>query len=158
MIEVNPFEFRLAFVLDDEPQVGSALCKMLATLGIEARHFLTLGELVAALERSSPDLIFLDLSLGQSDAIEVIYELEALAYKGRVLLISGRDGGTLMEVDLVGRAHGLSMLPPLPKPFLLEDVRDCLRPLSPLQPELPEESGGAGSARRAEGQPQWTKA
>jgi DNA-binding NtrC family response regulator len=156
--EINPYDFRLAFVLDDEPRIGTLLCKMLESLGIESRQFVAPAEFMAALKTCAPDLIFLDLALGQSDAIDVIYELEACGYKGRVLLISGRDGATLMEVDRVGRAHGLSMLPPLPKPFLLDDIRDCLAPLPPLQPDLPEAGGPAQAKAPAEKLPQWSKA
>lgn len=137
----DQIDVRLAFVLDDEARIGSVLCKMLAALGIEARQFVAAAEFLAELKTCKPDLVFLDLALGQTDAIEVIHALEACAYKGRVLLISGRDSTTLMEVDLIGRAHGLTMLPPLPKPFLIDDVRDRLRPLSPLQPDLPEDDG-----------------
>jgi DNA-binding response OmpR family regulator len=142
----NPdqLDVRLAFVLDDEARIGSVLCKMLAALGIEARQFVVAAEFLAELKTCNPDLVFLDLALGQTDAIDVIHELEACAFKGRVLLISGRDSSTLMEVERVGRAHGLAMLPPLPKPFQIDDIRDCLRPLPALQPELPEAEGPTG--------------
>jgi DNA-binding NtrC family response regulator len=156
--ETKQFDFHSAFVLDDEPQIGSVLCKMLGSLGIKARHFLTPAELMVELKSSSPDLIFLDLALGQSDAVEVIHELEAHAYQGRVVLISGRDGSLLIDCDRVGRAHGLSMLPPLPKPFLLEDIRDCLAPSPPLEPELPQDSGTSCAKVPAKDLPQWSKA
>jgi FixJ family two-component response regulator len=137
----NPFDVRLAFVLDDEARIGAVLCRMFEALGIAARSFTAAGEFMAELTSQNPDLVLLDLALGQTDAIEIIHELEASAFKGRVLPISGRDVATLMEVERVGRAHGLVMLPPLPKPFQVDDIRDCLKPLPlpPLQPELPED-------------------
>jgi FixJ family two-component response regulator len=137
--KADQLDVRLAFVLDDEARMGSVVCKMLSALGIEARQFVLADEFLAALRICNPDLVFLDLALGQTDAIEVIHELEACAFKGRVLLISGRDSGMLMEVERIGRAHGLDMLPPLPKPFQIDDISDCLRPLVPLQPESPEQ-------------------
>jgi FixJ family two-component response regulator len=137
--EFNPYDVRLAFVLDDEARLGVALCKMLATIGVTARSFIAAPEFMSALEHDQPDLIFLDLALGQSDAIDVIHQLEAHKFSGRVMLISGRDTRTLLEVERIGRAHGLRMLPSLPKPFRMADVKENLVPSPPLQPGLCEE-------------------
>src|SRR5271163_1253595 len=111
----------MAFVLDDEPQVGALICKMLTSIGIAARKFVSAPEFFAELKQANPDLVFLDLALGQTDAVEVIRQLEALKFSGRVLLMSGRDHGTLQEISRIGRAHGLRMLPTLQKPFRLAD-------------------------------------
>jgi FixJ family two-component response regulator len=137
--DANPYDVRLAFVLDDEARLGIALSKMLATIGIEARAFVSAPEFLSALERKAPDLILLDLALGHSDAIEVIRQLEARKFAGRVMLISGRDTRTLLEVERIGRVHGLHMLPSLPKPFRMADVKEGLLPSPPLQPSLCED-------------------
>jgi FixJ family two-component response regulator len=139
----NQFDVRLALVLDDEAGVGLALCKMLAGVGIGARAFVSPDAFLRELEKCNPDLLFLDLALGRSDAIDVIRELEDRRFKGRVMLISGRDTGVLLEVERVGQAHGLSMLRSLPKPFRIADIQDRLRPLPPLQPEQLEGVNGA---------------
>jgi FixJ family two-component response regulator len=145
--DLNQCDVRLAFVLDDEERVGSALCKMLSGIGVDARQFINPAEFLRELEPGNPDLIILDLALGQSDAIEVIHQLEDRKFKGRVMLISGRDMGTLLEVERIGRAHGLSMLPSLPKPFRIDDVRYCLQPSPPLQPEQSEDDDADGQAK-----------
>ncbi|HEY6259842.1 MAG TPA: response regulator [Xanthobacteraceae bacterium] len=137
--ESNPYDVRLAFVLDDEARLGIALSKMLATIGISARAFVGPEAFLHELEQAKPDLIFLDLALGQSDAIEVIRQLEARKFAGRVMLISGRDTRTLLEVERIGRAHGLHMLPSLPKPFRMADIKDNLLPSPTLQPALSED-------------------
>jgi DNA-binding response OmpR family regulator len=134
----NHLDVRLAFVLDDEPRLGVALCKVLSGIGIDARSFVDTGAFLSELETGKPDLVFLDLALGQSDAIDVIRQLEARKFKGRVMLISDRDFGTLLEVERIGRDHGLSMLRSLPKPFRMADIRDCLQPSPALQPDDPE--------------------
>ena len=142
----NPFDVRLAFVLDDEARLGAALCKVLASIGIEARQFVDADAFLSQLEPCNPDLVFLDLALGQSDAIEVIHQLEARKFKGRVMLISGRDMSTLLEVERIGKAHGLTMLPSLPKPFRIADVKECLEPSPTLAPEYPEDEDVVGAA------------
>jgi two-component system, OmpR family, response regulator len=81
----------LAFVLDDEPEVGALVCKMLAAMGVTARHFVDAGEFLANLPQADPDLVLLDLALGDTDAIEVIRQLESLKFSGGVLLMSGRE-------------------------------------------------------------------
>jgi response regulator RpfG family c-di-GMP phosphodiesterase len=84
----------LAFVLDDEPAVATMICKQLTMIGMEAWQFSVPSKFLTSLRVSRPKLVVLDLALGQSDAVEVIQELDALKFTGRVLLISGRDERT----------------------------------------------------------------
>jgi FixJ family two-component response regulator len=136
---LNGYGVRLAFVLDDEARLGLALCRMLGTIGIEARQFVDHDSFLGQLEPCNPDLVFLDLALGESDAIDIIHQLEARKFQGRIMLISGRDIHTLLEVERIGKAHGLHMLPSLPKPFRMADVKECLLPSPALQPDLEDE-------------------
>jgi two-component system, cell cycle response regulator len=112
-----------AFVLDDEPQVGALVCKVLKACGFTPRQFTSPAPFLADLKESPPGLVVLDLSLGQSDAVEVIHNLEERKYQGRVLLISGRDEETLNEITQIGDRHGLKMLPPLKKPFRPSEIK-----------------------------------
>ena len=116
----------LAYILDDEPQVLAIVAKILAAIGFTPHQFATPGAMFAVLGKASPELIVLDLALGQSDAIEVIRHLEILRYPGKVLLISGRDHGTLGEIQRVGERRGLSMLAPVQKPFRVADIKASL--------------------------------
>jgi two-component system, cell cycle response regulator len=116
----------LAFVLDDEPQIGAIVSKVLQTCGFAPRQFTSPSPFLAAFRDSVPGLVVLDLSLGQSDAVEVIHQLEAGKYQGKVLLISGRDETTLNEITRIGEKHGLKMLPPLKKPFRPADLKQRL--------------------------------
>src|SRR5919198_1134773 len=68
----------------------------------------------------------LDLAVGQTDAVEVMRQLEVLKYDGKVLLISGRDEGTLNDIQQVGIGRGLAMLPSLRKPFRVSDLKERL--------------------------------
>ena len=117
---------RRAFVLDDEPAIRTIVCRSLTANGFDPAEFGSTVPFLTQLRINPPDLVVLDLVLGQSDAVEMIYHLESLKYQGRVLLISGRGEGALAEIHQIGRAHGLAMLPPLPKPFRAGDLRDRL--------------------------------
>jgi len=116
-----------AFVLDDELQIGALVCKVLAACGLVPSQFTSPAPFLAELKESPPEIIVLDLSLGQSDAIEVMRDLEINKFRGKVLLISGRDETTLNEITQIGERHGLIMLPPLKKPFRPADVKQRLQ-------------------------------
>jgi two-component system cell cycle response regulator len=115
-----------AYVLDDEPQIATLVCKVLGACGIVARPFTSPEPFLTELEDSPPELVVLDLSLGQCDAVEIIRRLEILKYKGEVLLISGRDEATLVEIAQIGEQHGLAMLTPLRKPFRPAELKQRL--------------------------------
>ena len=94
----------------------------------------------------------LDLSLGQSDAVEVIHQLEAGKYQGKVLLISGRDETTLNEITRIGEKHGLKMLPPLKKPFRPADLKQRLstgQAANAALPAPPDCETRSGASRQA---------
>jgi len=111
-----------AFVLDDSQVTARIVCEMLKTCGLRAQHFTAPRPFFAELKKAPPGLVVLDLSLGQSDAVEIIRHLEARKFQGKVLLISAHDQTTLNEITLIGTRHGLSMLPPLKKPFGAADI------------------------------------
>jgi diguanylate cyclase (GGDEF)-like protein len=112
-----------AFVLDDELRIAAMVGKVLEAGGFAARNFTAIPHFLAEVKSGAPELLVLDLSLGESNVVEIIHRLEACGYGGKVLLISGRDETTLCEIARIGANHGLAMLPPLKKPFRPADVR-----------------------------------
>jgi EAL domain-containing protein (putative c-di-GMP-specific phosphodiesterase class I) len=123
----------LAFILDDEPAVATVVSKQLAMLGMEAWQFNEPVKFFASLRVARPKLIVLDLGLGRSDAVEVLQQLDAVKFQGRILLISGRDRDTLDEIEKIGRSRGLQMLPSLQKPFRAIDLKHrCEQQLEPV--------------------------
>lgn len=122
---------RLAYVLDDDHKVATLITRMLHTAGFAAIAFnepgQCLNQLKAAKNYSIPAVFILDLSLGKTDGIEVLNELKNLKYKGRVLLISGKDKSALLEIERMGSARGLLMLPSLQKPFQVDDLTKRLK-------------------------------
>src|SRR5262245_12839629 len=113
----------VAYVLDDEAQIASFVCKVLEANGYQAQPFLTPVELFVESRKALPDLIVLDLALGQSDAVEVIRYLDTMKFRGDVLLISGRDAAVLAEIEQIGKSRGLAMLPSLQKPFRVTQLK-----------------------------------
>jgi EAL domain-containing protein (putative c-di-GMP-specific phosphodiesterase class I)/CheY-like chemotaxis protein len=134
---------KLALVLDDEVAVATVVCKILNTAGVEARMFANPLQFLTELKRSEPDLVLVDLALGESDAIDVIRKLEVIKFKGSVLLISGRDESMLTEITDIGRSRGLDMMEPLQKPFRLAELATRLDTFANLRPVAPPANASA---------------
>ena len=109
-----------AFVVDDEDGICQLIMMTLATMGVEAKKFHSAADAVAALDHELPAIIFLDVALQKSDAIDVIRGLGERGYGGVVQLMSGSNVDLLEDVRRVGARHGLNMRPPLSKPFRAE--------------------------------------
>jgi two-component system, OmpR family, response regulator len=119
---------RLAFILDDEPDIRALITQIVEMTGFAARSFGRATSLLMALTESAPEIIILDLSLGDTDGVDVIRSLAASRFGGAILLISGRhDAKTIQEVLRIGAHHGLTMLPFLQKPFRLAEFQARLR-------------------------------
>jgi len=112
----------LALVLDDSLATGRFVCSLLGKLRIPAQPFKNLIPFLAQVRSCDPDLLVLDVTLERFDAIDVIRQLEAFNFKGKVLLMSGCEDRVLQEVARIGKSHGLAMLPPLRKPFGVDEL------------------------------------
>jgi EAL domain-containing protein (putative c-di-GMP-specific phosphodiesterase class I)/ActR/RegA family two-component response regulator len=119
-----------AFVIDDEAGICKFISFTLAGLGLSAESFQTAQDAVAAIEHNQPAIVFLDVALGQADAIDVIRSLSAKGYGGVVQLMSGHKSALLDDVHRVGVSHGLNMCPPLEKPFRRDAVELAVSQLS----------------------------
>lgn len=118
---------KLVYVLDDELGIRMMLAHVLTAAGYDVAQFATSLSLLKTIGQSAPDILVLDLSLAESDAIEVIRQLEIIKFKGEVLLISGStDPATLHHVREIGLRRHLTMLPVLRKPFRASDVQAAL--------------------------------
>jgi EAL domain-containing protein (putative c-di-GMP-specific phosphodiesterase class I) len=113
---------RFAYILDDDPRVRATVFHVLSAIGYEAREFSSPEPMLSQVEAVPPELVVLDLSLGESDAVEVIRQLAAVKYRGKVLLVSGHDEPVISDVQRIGTRHGLAMLAFLRKPFRGSDL------------------------------------
>ena len=125
----NASNQNIVCVLDDDPQIGAVISRILVTTGFAPRQFSTPTPFLNEVKTTRPILVILDLALGQVDAIDIIRDLQSIKYRGRVLLISGRAAELLAEVEEIGKRHGLSMLPSLKKPFHIYDLSTTLKTL-----------------------------
>lgn len=123
-----------AYIIDDEAAICQIVSATLNGLGVESESFHTAGEALAAIERRLPSVIFLDVALLQSDAIDVIHGLGDHNYRGTVHLMSGGNPSLLEAVARIGTRSGLTFGPPLNKPFRRETLIRLVKALS-LEPK-----------------------
>jgi EAL domain-containing protein (putative c-di-GMP-specific phosphodiesterase class I)/FixJ family two-component response regulator len=138
----------VCFIVDDEPGIQNILSNAATSHGFQVKCFRSAAKALKALETIKPALLFLDVSLEGSDAIDVIRGLGTAEFRGTVQLVSGKDAVTLEEVKRVGERHSLSMLPPLQKPFRLEAARSIVREY--LARPVQETAPAAAKTKQAE--------
>lgn len=128
--QTRPF----CFVVDDDAGICKALSFTLRKLGFETAEIATPAALDQKMAVSRPVLVFLDLGLGQSGALDVLPILVRHGYKGPVQLMSGRSQEVLDAVAGVGQEQGLTMLPALAKPFRMGVVKELVAGLGLVAP------------------------
>jgi EAL domain-containing protein (putative c-di-GMP-specific phosphodiesterase class I) len=127
-------------IVDDEKGLRNMIARTLRGHMVMTDECGDAGAALEALKLRSYDLIFLDVSLERSDAIEVIRGLGELKFRGNVQLMSGRDLPLLEEIKRVGERYQLKMLSVLQKPFRIDTISDILR-------EAGIDSRSAGSSK-----------
>ncbi|WP_158965769.1 response regulator transcription factor [Chachezhania sediminis] len=91
----------LIWILDDEPEVRQILTDALEEAGYRTQCFGRARAFEAALQRATPDLCLVDLSLPDTDGLALVHRL-ALEQGAAVIIISGR-------VQVQDRVTGLEL-------------------------------------------------
>ena len=79
----------LVTILDDEPEIRAILTEALEEAGFRTQCFGRAREFEAALQRVTPDVCLVDLSLPDTDGLALVHRL-ALERGAKVIIISGR--------------------------------------------------------------------
>jgi EAL domain-containing protein (putative c-di-GMP-specific phosphodiesterase class I)/ActR/RegA family two-component response regulator len=126
-----------AFIIEDDRALAEVFQQVLERRGLSTRTFAGRAELEAVPASQWAHLIILDLSLGESDAIEVIGLLARRNHNGAVALMSGRGEEILGQVHKIGLRHGLTMLAPLAKPIRPEQIDALVRYVKSIGEQRP---------------------
>jgi FixJ family two-component response regulator len=113
-ITIDP---QLAVVIDDDVEVRQLIVAGLKQIGMSVESFSAAKEAFASIDRLHPGIIFLDVALLRSDAIDVLRGLGERRYGGIVQLMSGGRQLLLDAVARIGVRHGLRLSKPLNKPL-----------------------------------------
>jgi EAL domain-containing protein (putative c-di-GMP-specific phosphodiesterase class I) len=113
----SPERTPLCFVVDGDASIRHFLSLVLHGVGVDTEELAHGNSVEAALDKRKPHLIFLNIALESSEAIETVIALGRRAYTGHVQLMSARGSAVLAHVKSIGEQHRLQMLPILKKPF-----------------------------------------
>lgn len=119
--------FRRAFVIDDDASIVDLVSDALAARDFSIEGFTTAKPALAALGPDHhPAIIFLDVALLHSDAIDVLIGLGEENYTGVVVLMSAGRPQLIEAVQRLGTRHGVKLAPPLAKPIEREAILQAL--------------------------------
>jgi EAL domain-containing protein (putative c-di-GMP-specific phosphodiesterase class I) len=107
----------LCFVLEEEPSIRHFLSLVLHGSGVDTEEFAEGGPFRQAVPKRKPELVFINIPLDSSDAIETVVALGKQGFFGFVQLMSNRGSAVLEHVKAIGEQHKMNMLPVLKKPF-----------------------------------------
>jgi two-component system response regulator MprA len=112
-------------IVEDDPAVRRMLERSLAKEGFEVRAAADGAAALALSERSTPDLVVLDVSMPGLSGIDVCRRLRQSGMQGGVLMLTARDA-------IEDRVHGLDAGADdyVVKPFAIEEVVARLRALT----------------------------
>ena len=96
----------LGFIVDGDASIRSFLSLVLHGIGIDTEEFADGQTFRLALARRAPDLVFLNIALESTEAIECVMALGSRAYGGYVQLMSNRGSAVLQHVKSIGRSSG----------------------------------------------------
>src|SRR5436190_22324913 len=111
-------------VVDDDALVRRMLARSLAAEGFEVEGAADGGAALAAVERSAPDLVVLDVAMPGLDGLAVCRRLRATGMRGSILMLTARDAVADRVVGLEAGADDY-----LVKPFAMEELVARLRAL-----------------------------
>jgi DNA-binding NtrC family response regulator len=125
-IAIDP---HLALVIDDDAKLRQFIETTLTQLGMKVAAFEIAKDALRSLDDGHPAVIFLDVALLRSDAIDVLRGLGERQYRGTVQLMSGGRPSLLEAVARIGARHGIKLAAPLNKPFANEAIAQIVASL-----------------------------
>ena len=125
-----------ALVIDDDARVYEFVAATLAEFGMDVKSFQTAKPALAAVDIAPPEVIFLDVALLQSDAIDVLNGLGQRDYHGVVHLMSGGRVALLEAVQRLGVRNGVTFGPAMMKPVTREAIVAAITRMGLVSPPL----------------------
>ena len=119
----------LCYVVDEEASIRHFLSLVLHGSGVDTMEFADGAALRRALENRIPDLVFHNIALDATDAVESVVALGKCDFRGSVQLMSNRGAAVLEHVKNIGSQQHISMLPVLKKPFETDAIVKILHEL-----------------------------
>jgi EAL domain-containing protein (putative c-di-GMP-specific phosphodiesterase class I) len=118
-----------ALIFDDDAAIGRLVVKIATMLGLEAKAVADAEAFRERLQDFRPQVVVLDLQLGNTDGVEQMRMLANRHYTGALVLMSGYDARVLATVRSVGESLGLKVEHVLEKPLRVADLEQLFERL-----------------------------
>ena len=119
---------RRLLVCDDEADFRVLVREVAETLGYEVGEVADSRECVTRTGDQAPDVIVLDIVMPHVDGIEIVQQLAARRFPGRVILVSGYNPHYARAAEVLARGRGIVDIRVFAKPIPLAELRAALSP------------------------------
>jgi EAL domain-containing protein (putative c-di-GMP-specific phosphodiesterase class I)/FixJ family two-component response regulator len=119
----------VCYVVDREPGIRRLVSSALESFKIDVELFDTLTDMMGAPWSREPDLVFLDVTVGGSEGVEMIDRLAETGAKYPIQILSGLNPVLVEQIRRQGERSGLRVLPVLPKPLQSCSIRQVVAAL-----------------------------
>jgi EAL domain-containing protein (putative c-di-GMP-specific phosphodiesterase class I)/FixJ family two-component response regulator len=119
----------VCYVVDREPGIRRLVSSALESFKIDVKLFDTLTDMMGAPWTCEPDLVFIDVTVGGSEGVEMIDRLAETGAKYPIQILSGLNPVLIEQIRRQGERTGLRMLPVLPKPLQSGTIRQVVTAL-----------------------------
>src|ERR1051326_3902815 len=120
-------------VLDDDEATGRLVRRIALTAGFSVAATTTADEFVSEYHAGLPDVVVLDLQLGDTDGVEQVRGLASHHFSGSLILVSGFDKRVLATATELARTLGLTVAAAVCKPIDIPEFRRVLAEIQVLQ-------------------------
>ena len=112
-----------ALILDDDQALCRLFSRLAAEVGFAPVPTTSRAEFEREFHDSEPEMVVLDLHLGDSDGIEVLRFLSSAGFVNPIILVSGADPRVLMASGRLGKELHLNVVGVLAKPARAAELR-----------------------------------
>jgi len=113
-----------ALILDDDPALGRVFARLASEVGFTPCSTTSRGQFDLEFHDTTPELVVLDLHLGDTDGIEVLRFLSSAGYVKPIILVSGADPRVLAASSRLGRELHLNIAGVVAKPARAAELRE----------------------------------
>ena len=117
-------------VVDDDADAAGLVLRVATRCGYDAVSVLDMSTLEGVLLNMQPDVLTLDLCMPHKDGIEILAYLQAIEFKGQIIIISGQDDWLRKQARDLALTRGLNVADEMGKPLDLNALRSLLTRLA----------------------------
>lgn len=127
-------------VFDDDAAIGRLVVRLAVLSGLTATAVTDVAAFEESLTAEPPQIVVLDLQLGETDGVEQLRYLASRRFAGSIIIMSGVDGRVLEAAASVGRSLGLTIAAALTKPIEVTELEAVLEQLQAVPRLISSES------------------